>query len=96
MAQDWVKDIRSKKGTWAGSVVSRIRELGLEKKRIGVDGLAGPMDPDGWFPYSTYHGIEELLPGATLVNLNDMMERFRMVKSPEEIDFLQKAAALGT
>ena len=95
MAQDWVTDIRSKKGTWANSLVSRIRELGLETKRIGVDGLAGPMDPDGWFPYSTYNGIVELLPGATLVNLNDMMERCRMVKSPEEVDFLQKAAALG-
>src|SRR4030042_3194428 len=33
-AQDWVKDIRAKKGTWATSLVSRIQELGLEKKRI--------------------------------------------------------------
>jgi Xaa-Pro dipeptidase len=95
MAQDWVKDIRQKKGTWAHSVVSRLRELGLEKKRIGVDGLAGLMDPDGWFPHSTYSEMVELLPEATLVNLDDTMERMRLVKSPEEIGMLEQAARLG-
>ena len=94
-SQDWVKDIRRKKGTWANSIVSRLTELGLEKKRIGVDGLAGAMDPDGWFPYSVYKDIVDSLPGAVLVNLNDTMERMRMVKSPEEIGFLNEAARLG-
>jgi len=94
-AQDWVKDIRPRKGTWADSVVSRLKELGMEKKKIGVDGLSGPLDPDGWFPYSVYHRILQLLPGATFVNTNDMMERARMLKSPEEINFLEKAARLG-
>ncbi|MEI9475716.1 MAG: Xaa-Pro peptidase family protein [Deltaproteobacteria bacterium] len=94
-AQDWVKDIRPRRGTWAGSVVSRLKELGLEKKRIGVDGLAGPLDPDGWFPSSVYTSLLKLVPGATFVNTNDMMERIRMVKSLEEIDFLRKAAHLG-
>ena len=95
MAQDWVKDIRQKKGTWANTVATRLKELGLEKKRIGVDGLAGSMDPDGWFPYSTYKQMVDSLPGATFVNLDDTMERMRMVKSPEEIGMLEQAARLG-
>ena len=80
MAQDWVKDIRQKKGTWANSVVTRLRELGLEKKRIGVDGLLGPMDPMG-FSLQHLFGDGRSLPGAAFVNLDDTMERMRMVKS---------------
>jgi Xaa-Pro dipeptidase len=96
-AQDWVKDIRLKKGQgpWADVLVSRLKELGLEKKNIGADGLAGPLDANGWFPYSIYNRILELMPEANFVNTNDMLERFRAIKSSEEIEFLEKAARLG-
>jgi Xaa-Pro dipeptidase len=94
-AQDWVKDVRAKKGSWAETVASRIKELKLAKSTIGVDGLAGPLDPDGWFPHSTYAQLRDLLPAAEFVNLDDMLEKMRAVKSPEEIEFLKKAARLG-
>ena len=94
-AQDWVKDIRPRKGPWADSVVSRLKELDLGKKNIGVDGLAGPLDPNGWVPYSIYNGILELMPKANFININDMLEKIRAVKSPEELEFLKKAAGLG-
>ena len=35
------------------------------------------------------------MPKTTFVNTNDMLEKIRAVKSPEEIDFLGKAAKLG-
>src|ERR1700691_4808924 len=38
-AQDWVADIRARRGTWADSVVDRLSELGLTAGRIGMDGL---------------------------------------------------------
>ena len=66
-AQDWVGDIRARKGTWADSVAERIKELKLERGRIGMDGLAGPLDPDGWLPHSVYLRLQELLSGAKLV-----------------------------
>ncbi|OGP62854.1 MAG: hypothetical protein A2170_07240 [Deltaproteobacteria bacterium RBG_13_53_10] len=94
-AQDWVKDIRVRKGTWADSIVPRLKELGLERKNIGVDGLAGYLDPDGWFPYSIYQRILERMPDAHFINLQDMLEKIRAVKSPEEIGMLEKAAELG-
>ena len=53
-AQDWVSDVRPRQGTWADSVVGRLKELGLTKARIGMDGLAGPLDPDGWLPHSVF------------------------------------------
>jgi len=94
-SQEWVSDVRPRKGTWADSVVGRVKELGLQGSRIGIDGLAGPLDPDGWVPYSVLVGIKEKLPGAEFVALDDMIEKIRAVKSPEEIAALDKAAVVG-
>ena len=35
---------------------------------IGIDGLAGPLDPDGWTPHSLYTSVTERLPGVKFVN----------------------------
>ena len=94
-AQDWIADIRAKRGTWADTVVGRLEELGLAKGRIGMDGLAGPLDPDGWLPHSVFERLKVLAPQAEFVNLDDMMEMMRTVKSPEELDVIAKAAKLG-
>jgi Xaa-Pro aminopeptidase len=94
-AQDWVADLRTRRGTWADTVADRLKELKLEGGRIGMDGLAGPLDPDGWVPHSVYQRLGELLPGAEIVNLDDMLEKLRAVKSAEELAVLDRAAALG-
>jgi len=94
-AQDWVGDIRARKGTWADSVAARLTELKLDKGRIGMDGLAGPLDPDGWVPHSVYVRLQKLLPGAALIALDDMLEKVRTIKSDEELDILAKAAEIG-
>ncbi|MGA8322895.1 MAG: Xaa-Pro peptidase family protein [Xanthobacteraceae bacterium] len=94
-AQDWVSDVRARRKTWADSVVERLAELGLTKARIGMDGLAGPLDPDGWLPHSVFTRLRELLPQAEFVNLEDMMEMLRTVKSDEELQILARAAQLG-
>ena len=79
----------------ADSVADRLSELKLTNAKIGIDGLAGPLDPDGWTPHSIYTRIKERLPGASLINLEDMMEKLRVVKSAEEIAALDKAARFG-
>src|SRR5262245_53247952 len=94
-AQDWVTDIRPRKGSWADTVAARLKELKLERGRIGMDGLVGPLDPDGWVPHSVYARLGGLLPNATLANLEDMLEQVRIIKSAEEIDVLEHAARLG-
>lgn len=93
--QDWVYDVRAKKGSIADSVFGRLKELGLETGRIGMDGLAGAFDPDGWVPHSMYVKLQSLMPKAALVSIDDMLERIRAVKSPEEIEMLEKAAHVG-
>jgi len=94
-SQDWVSDIRARRGSWADSVAQRIEELGLTDARIGMDGLAGPLDPDGWLPHSVYQKLAALLPKSDFVNLGDMMELQRTVKSAEELEILGRAGQLG-
>ena len=91
-AQDWVGRHPRPQGHWADTVAERLKELRLDRGRIGMDGLAGPLDPDGWLPHSVYLRLQELLPGAKLVNLDDMLEKVRTIKSEEELGILAKAA----
>jgi Xaa-Pro dipeptidase len=94
-AQNWVSDIRARKGSWAHSVSARLTELGLQNGRIGMDGLPGPLDNEGWLPHGVYQQTVELLPNAEIINLDDMMERMRTIKSTEEIKVLEQAASIG-
>jgi Xaa-Pro dipeptidase len=94
-AQDWVTDIRVRTKTWADSVASRLKELGLERGKIGMDGLAAPLDADGWLPQAVYARLTELVPDAGIVALDDMLEKIRAIKSPEELGALRNAAKLG-
>jgi Xaa-Pro aminopeptidase len=94
-AQDWVSDVRARRGTWSETVVARLKEMGLERANIGMDGLAGPLDPDGWVPHSIVQSLKAALPNARFIELGDLLETTRSVKSAEEITLLEKAAALG-
>jgi Xaa-Pro aminopeptidase len=94
-AQDWVSDIRVRTKTWADTVATRLKEMKLNTGRIGVDGLAAPLDADGWLPHDVYVRLKDLLPGAKFVALDDMLEKIRAIKSPEELDALRRAARLG-
>ncbi|HEY2531794.1 MAG TPA: M24 family metallopeptidase [Xanthobacteraceae bacterium] len=60
-----------------------------------MDGLAGPLDPDGWVPHSIIVSLRSALPNARFVELGDLLETTRSVKSAEEITLLERAAALG-
>ena len=94
-AQDWVSDVRARGGTWSQTVATRLKEMGLERAIIGMDGLAGPLDPDGWVPHSIVESLKTALPNVHFVELGDLLETTRSVKSAEEITLLERAAALG-
>jgi Xaa-Pro aminopeptidase len=94
-AQDWVPDVRARRGSWAETVAARLKELGLQRASIGMDGVAGPLDPDGWVPHSVVESLKAALPDARFVNLGNLLEITRAVKSDEEIALLEQAASLG-
>lgn len=96
-AQDWVRDVRGAGGwLWSQAAVERIQELGLERGRIGVPGLGGILRaPEGSIPYTTFQRIREALPHAHFENATDLMQGVRIIKSPEEIAFLERATELA-
>jgi Xaa-Pro dipeptidase len=92
MAQDWVTDIRdSNHCHWGVAIVERLKELGLEKKTIGVTGLRALRAAEGFLPSETHRRITEAFPHATFVNASDLVSGARQIKSAEEIAFMKKA-----
>jgi Xaa-Pro aminopeptidase len=89
-----IKDIRS---TIAGAgpvVVERIRELGLEKKGIGIT-VSELFGPGHTIPLGFYNYLRENLPEARLELLNvDFLINIWLIKSSEEIRFFEKAAEI--
>ncbi len=92
-AQDWVKEIRATQGgKWGVAMVEVVKELGLEKSRIGIAGLSGVLRfPDGTLTQGEYLELRKQLPTAEFENATDLMHQIRMVKSSEEISMISKA-----
>ena len=65
-----------------------LKELGLEKKKIGIDNPAGAAGIWG------YKGppITGKLPEAKFVKAKDIVENMRIIKSKEEIELLRESA----
>ncbi len=94
--QDWVTDVRNCNRYFGRGIVERLRELNVDKGRIGIAGLYNiSRAPEGVMPYGTMRAIEEAFPHATFVDATDLLERARYVKSREEIDALAKAVELA-
>ncbi len=93
--QRWVDDIRPSFFHPVSVVVDRLRELGLERSRIGIAGLAGlARQPNGLVSVGDYRALEEGLPGVDLVNATDLLYEARFVKSAEEIALLERSVSL--
>lgn len=76
------------RGRWGldfvGSIVQRIRELGLEKSTIGIT-------PMRWMAAQVFLGLTEQLPEAKFIDASDLIRQIRMIKSPLEMEFIRKA-----
>lgn len=93
--QDWVTDVREARRNYGNVVLGRLRELGIDKERIGISGLGrGTRTPEGTILFETLRRIVREFPRATLVDATALMDEARVVKSEEEIDALQRSADL--
>ena len=91
-SQDWVTDVRDCGRYFGDAMVERLRELGAERSRIGVAGLAyATRMPEGIIHHGTYMKVRDAFPDADIVDATFLMEEAKYVKSQEELDFLQKA-----
>lgn len=66
-----------------------LRDLGLEKARIGVE-----ME-NYYYSAKAHATLLEELPGATFVDATALVNWQRLVKSDEEITFIRKAASIS-
>ncbi len=75
-------------GEWgidfAGSIIKRIKELGLQKSTIGIT-------PMRWMAADVFLSLKEQLPEARLVDASDLIRQIRVIKGPLEMDFVRKA-----
>jgi Xaa-Pro aminopeptidase len=88
--QDWVTDIRECKRRYGKVMAERLLELGLERGRIGVSGLkGGTRTPEGTIINGTLQALTQVLPSATFVDVSELLQEAREVKSEEELAILQ-------
>jgi Xaa-Pro dipeptidase len=93
--QDWVDDVRTGFFGTTQMAIERLRELGLQRGRIGIANLGPvPREPDGLVAVGAYAVLEAELPGAAFVDATDLLYEARFVKSDEEIAMLERAVEL--
>ena len=94
-AQEWVKDVRLGKPTWGESTAAAVKSLSYERGKIGVVGIGGANEAGKNMSYDIYTSIIANLPDAQLEGASALIEKIRLIKSPEEIALLTKSAELG-
>ena len=77
------------------TVSARLKELGLEKGRIGIVGPAVNYFLPITIPYEHYKRFLEDFPEAEFLDVSEWYECIRSVKSEEEIALIERAAALN-
>jgi Xaa-Pro aminopeptidase len=88
-----LSDVRgSRGGQYAAVMVDRIRELRLERGRIGLLEI-DPRHKD-YLPVNQFNALREGLPDAELVFTQGWMHELLSVHSAEELDCIRKAGKL--
>ena len=88
-----VKDVRhSRSGRYADVMVERLRELKLERGRIGLMEI-DPRHGD-YLPVNQYNVLRDNLPGAELIFTEGFLHELLSIHSAEELDCVRKAGVL--
>lgn len=88
-----VQDVRhSRNGHYADVMVERLKELKLERGRIGLM----EIDPrhEDYMPVNQYNTLRKGLPDAELVFTKDFLHELLVIHSAEELDCVRKAGVL--
>jgi len=95
IAQDWVSDIRPTRRSWAEPMIERMKELKLEKARIGVSGLSGLLRaPEGTVVSGMIEKVRKAFPAAQFENATELLQDARSVKGQEEVQWIERAAEI--
>ncbi len=92
--QEWTTDVREARREYGKVIVERLKELNVERGRIGITGLGeveGTRTPEGTILHGTWQRIRDAFPDAQLVDATPILTEVRYIKSPEEIAVLTKS-----
>jgi Xaa-Pro aminopeptidase len=90
-----VDDCRaSRQGRFGEVAADRIRELGLEKGRIGI--LEIDLRFGDYIPVNQFDAIKKALPEAEIILTRGILHELVVVHSTEELDAIRKAGELCT
>src|SRR5581483_5721796 len=93
--QPWTKDLREAGRAYGSGALSKLKEVSLPNKRVGVVGLRDYVRaPEGTALLGFMRILQEGLPDVEWVNFSDPMEDIRLIKSDAEIAFLEKAQGI--
>ncbi len=82
----WIEDIRS-----IEDMAAFFKHLNEQKGRKLKVGLVGEI----LLPVRYYRRMRSALEGSEFVDVDDLLNRMRSIKSPEEVELMQKASDLG-
>jgi Xaa-Pro aminopeptidase len=99
-SNDWAPTTRAANREWTQPMIQALRDLGMERARIGVSGLRGGTvshvrSPDGCVVASAFTEVVAALPNARFENATDVVGFARYVKGREEIECLRHSAAIA-
>ena len=88
-----IKDVRhSRNGQYGQVMVERLKELKLEKGRVGLMEI-DPRHSD-YMPVNQYNTLRQELPGVELVFTKNFLHDLVVIHSAEELDCVRKAGKL--
>jgi Xaa-Pro dipeptidase len=95
IAQDWVKDIRQTRRTWGEPIAERMKELRLDRGRIGISGLSGLLRaPEGTVVVGMFDKIQKAFPNARFESATELLQEARSIKGAEEVSFIERSAEI--
>jgi Xaa-Pro dipeptidase len=95
IAQDWVADIRPSRREWSPPMVARMKELKVDRSRIGVSGLSGLLRaPEGTVVSGMLECVRREFPNARFENATELLQDARSIKGSEEIAWMERAAEI--
>jgi Xaa-Pro aminopeptidase len=91
--QEWTTDLRPITG-WP-AVAAELREHGFGRGRIGLVGFNSTIQTTPTLLYGDVLAMQKELPNAEFVDVGNMFEEMRLVKSPEELTMLRTAGKIS-
>lgn len=93
--QPWCHDLREAKRSYGAGVLAKLRDLPVAPRRIGLVGLADAVNaPEGTAGQGFLAMLMRELPDVTWLNFTPEMEAIRIVKSSEEMAFIEHSMAV--